>query len=66
MNPKQEHITLARRGERSCFLCKWIVQDYERHGYLTGWPENWEGMGIFPIESKARHLDKLVKMGPCG
>lgn len=44
--------------ERGCFLCKWILEDLERHGRLTDvWPEkNHDGSVLFPATGKLIHL----------
>jgi len=48
---------LAARRDR-CFLCSWILQDFERHKKLTDWPvpEAVAGSPIFPRLSKYVHL----------
>lgn len=43
---------------RGCFLCKWILEDLQKHGKLT---ETWkDGAGwatSFPPEAKRKHLE---------
>jgi len=48
---------LAARRDR-CFLCSWILQDFERHGRLTDWPipETVPAGSMFPRLSKHVHL----------
>jgi hypothetical protein len=45
-----------------CFLCKWIHEDLEKNGNLTGHPKGNEG-GQFPERAKMNHL-KLEGMIP--
>lgn len=44
--------------ERGCFLCRWILEDLERHGKLTDvWPEkNHDGSVLFPAKGKLNHI----------
>ena len=51
-----------------CFLCRLIVEDYEKHGMLTDYPNDSNGKGTFPYQGKANHirlelasLDSLAK-----
>lgn len=39
-----------------CFLCKWIVEDLDRGGPLTGWPIDFNGSAIFPRAGKLEHI----------
>lgn len=39
-----------------CFLCKWILEDLEKHGELTKHPTDSMGQAVFPIEGKQKHL----------
>jgi hypothetical protein len=47
-----------RLPETGCFLCRWILQDLEKHGRLTDvWPEkNHDGSVLFPATGKVAHL----------
>jgi hypothetical protein len=45
----------------TCFLCKWIRQDLEQHGKLTGWPLDSFNKPEFPIDAKLVHV--LLEMG---
>jgi hypothetical protein len=44
--------------------CKWILDDLERNGKLTGYPLDSVGLPIYPIDSKLLHLH-LELIGPC-
>lgn len=39
-----------------CFLCKWIVEDFDLHGKLTDYPKDFNGNGIFPYKGKVEHI----------
>jgi hypothetical protein len=36
--------------------CKWILEDLEKNGRLTGYPSNAMGGGTYPVEGKILHL----------
>lgn len=36
--------------------CKWILEDLEQHGRLTGWPLDAFGKADFPVSAKLRHI----------
>lgn len=36
--------------------CKWILDDLEKNGKLTGYPRDFNGVPDYPIESKIKHL----------
>lgn len=41
----------------TCFLCKWIFEDLEKHGQLTDWPPNVNlAEKLFPAKAKEAHL----------
>jgi hypothetical protein len=44
--------------ETGCFMCRWILEDLERHGRLTDeWPtKNHDGSPLFPASGKLIHL----------
>lgn len=39
-----------------CFLCRLIVEDYDKHGTLTDYPNDSNGKGTFPRQGKADHV----------
>jgi len=39
-----------------CFLCRYIEDDLKRHGKFTGWPIDYVGHELFPVEGKLKHL----------
>jgi hypothetical protein len=39
-----------------CFLCGWIVQDFELNGMLTDYPKDTVGSGVFPYLGKRAHI----------
>ena len=39
-----------------CFLCSWIIQDYDLNGTLTDWPKDANGAGVFPYLGKRAHI----------
>jgi len=36
--------------------CKWILEDLEQNGKLTGYPKDFNGASIYPVGSKIMHL----------
>jgi hypothetical protein len=51
---------LLKRRSAGCFLCKWITDDFRRHGKLTGWPTSDTTGDQFPVSGKIAHI-KLEK-----
>lgn len=49
---------LKRLAERAplCFLCKWILEDLQKNGALTGYPSDFVGQPVFPRQGKVAHL----------
>ncbi len=39
-----------------CFLCSWIVEDFEKNGKLSDYPYDSNGKGIFPYLGKVAHI----------
>lgn len=39
-----------------CFLCAWIISDFERNGKLTDFPYDLNDKGIFPYLGKVAHI----------
>lgn len=39
-----------------CFLCLWIVLDFEASGRLTDWPYDSNDKGLFPYLGKIAHI----------
>jgi len=39
-----------------CFLCKLIVEDFDKNGELTNGPKDFNGNGIFPHPGKIEHI----------
>lgn len=54
-------IQVAKIGQRSCFLCRYIVEDLEKNGKLTGYPKDWASSGLFPVEGKLIHV--ILELG---
>ncbi len=48
---------LVSRTESTCFLCKWIREDLDANGKLTGYPLDAMGGGTFAADGKRRHLE---------
>lgn len=49
-----EQIVKLEKNVTTCFLCKWILEDYKAHGTLTGkkdWP-----FETFPLRGEIDHL----------
>jgi hypothetical protein len=44
-----------------CFLCGWIVQDYDKNGTLTDYPKDTVGAGVFPYLGKRAHISIELK-----
>lgn len=55
-----EIVTEARRHEKVCFMCRWILTDFEANMKLTDWPYDYTNKGDFPRASKEKHA-KLEK-----
>ena len=36
--------------------CKWILEDLEKHGKLTGYPLDGLGGATYPVDGKLRHI----------
>lgn len=49
-------LKLTERGP-GCFMCRWILEDIELNGKLTGYPLDSGGGGEFPVPGKIRHLE---------
>lgn len=54
-------LSVAKVGQQSCFLCRYIVEDLQQNGKLTGHPKDWAGSGLFPVEGKLVHI--LLELG---
>ncbi len=39
-----------------CFLCQWIVLDFEKNGKLTDFPYDSNNKGLFPYLGKIAHI----------
>lgn len=42
--------------------CKWILEDLELHGKLTGWPLDSMSSPVFPIAGKILHIAAELKV----
>jgi hypothetical protein len=53
-------LELKRRSPNAdgigCFLCKWIAEDIEKNGAMTGYPIDHLGGPVFPRQGKVAHL----------
>lgn len=47
---------LLERRANGCFLCRFILEDQEKHGKLTDYPFDFEQKGIFPLRGKCIHV----------
>jgi hypothetical protein len=54
---KEETMAFLLERSEKCFLCWWIHEDARMHVTLTGWPNDYFGSGIFPVEGKLKHLE---------
>lgn len=54
-------LQVAKIGQKSCFLCRYIVEDLQQNGKLTGHPKDWSSSGLFPVEGKLVHL--ILELG---
>jgi hypothetical protein len=66
---KDQEIVLSKKTEAilkskesGCFLCRLILEDHAKNAKLTGYPADSFGKGMFPVESKVRHIE-LEKLG---
>lgn len=48
---------LVRARAFNCFLCRWIQEDFQQNGKLTGYPHDYNDKPEFPIEGKIGHLE---------
>jgi hypothetical protein len=55
MNEMQIRAIVAQTGE--CPPCKFIKEDLDLHGKLTGYPFDAAGAERYPVEGKMKHLD---------
>ena len=46
---------LKKRAPK-CFLCKWIVENLEQSGKLTGYPLDHGGVPVFPRSGMLAHM----------
>lgn len=54
LSPETEAV--IRGKMEGCFMCRYIVEDHEQNGKLTGYPKEMDGKGQFPVEAKIRHI----------
>lgn len=54
-------LSIVKIGQKSCFLCRYIVEDIQQNGKLTGHPKDWSSTGLFPVEGKLVHV--LLELG---
>ena len=50
-----EIVHIARKHQACCFMCRWIVEDFEKNGKLTGHPNDFMDAGTFPRSGKESH-----------
>jgi hypothetical protein len=53
---EMEIRALVSRMEPTCWLCKWIREDLDTNGKLTGYPFDYNGGATFPVDGKLKHL----------
>ncbi len=51
----QEIVQVAKQHQNTCFLCRWIIEDFKENGKLTGAPNDYVGAGTFPRSGKENH-----------
>ena len=49
-------LEVTRKRSDVCFLCKFISEDLDKNGKLTGYPLSWGGDATFPVDGKMKHL----------
>ena len=52
-------LAALKSRESTCFLCRWIAQDLEKHGQLTSWSPGDGDLSfgnIFPKSGKILHI----------
>lgn len=54
-------VEIAKQRHATCFLCRYIVEDLEQNKKFTGYPKDWGGAALFPVEGKLKHL--LLEIG---
>lgn len=52
-----ELVAALRLKVKTCFMCLWMVEDFELNKKFTGYPIDYNGKPIFPIEGKILHLE---------
>ena len=50
-----EIVLVAKQHQNTCFLCRWTVEDFEKNGKLTGYPNDFMDAGTFPRSGKENH-----------
>ena len=51
-----ETVAALKGRVDGCFLCRFILEDQEKNGKLTGYPLDGDGKGIFPVDAKMIHI----------
>jgi hypothetical protein len=49
-------IQELKKRSPKCFLCKWIVENLEQSGKLTGYPVDHSGAPVFPRAGMIAHI----------
>ena len=49
-------ISELQKRAAKCFLCKWILENLEESGKLTGYPLAHDGVPVFPRVGMLEHL----------
>jgi hypothetical protein len=57
--PTSIHELVGILSEKApkCFCCKWILEDLQTNRKLTGYPKDFLGSDVYPVEGKRRHLE---------
>ncbi len=60
----EEMLVELRARAPLCFLCRWIVEDWEQNKKMTGYPLDYGGAPEFPVSGKLKHmqLEKILPM----
>ena len=54
--PKERLIAFLKKEAPKCFILRYILEDLEETGEVTGKPFDGSGASLCPVKAKRRHL----------
>ena len=51
----REIVSEALKHKDTCFMCRWILADFNANKKLTDWPYDYNNKGDFPRSGKEKH-----------